>query len=470
MTSSKRIKHLSALTREYLSAGEGEQVDFKKIPDGVSADDLVAFANSPSGGQILVGVSEENVGGAQVGVVRGCDVSDGAMLQIANKAISCIPPVPIEMFIENLDDKPILRIAISSSETKPHCTQKGVYNRRDGSRNRPLHPSELLRIFLDAEGKAFADRFEAAADRITTELSGLESTLDDSIRSMADQLGWAESQLDDSESNIRAILSLVHRIEGKADNINTRTRMLFRQDKRDDPVRDRELNKYAGKIVEAIDERMDLLETVKRGGSLKLKEHSGLSEELTMDDAEQALTAATSYIRRREDEKKYAIICRTPGKCSDLELDDFCKIVAEGGEVADGLKDRLKEASRLGFIKYDGTIVGTAAIKKPKVTYRAKVFASANSGRAPKDFPYELGWIYLQEAHRKKGQMTKLIGELMPLAGDSNMFATTRKSNVIMQEMLHQLHFQPEGDEYPSKLKPDETVGLYLCDRSQVRS
>lgn len=464
----RRNRKLSVLTRSLLQTGEGEQVDFKKIPDGVSADDLVAFANSPHGGQILVGVVEENANGAQVGVVRGCDVTDGAMLQIANKAISCIPPVSIEMFIENLDAKPIIRIEVASSATKPHCTPKGVYNRRDGSRNRPLHPSELLRIFLDAEGKAFADRFEAAAERITADLSSLESSLDDSIKSMADQLGWAESQLDDSESNISAILGLVRRIDQKSNDINLRARTLFRQDNRDDPVRKRELNKYAGKLVEAIDARTDLLETVKKGGTLQIKEHSGASDELTADDANQALVVATDYIRRREDGKRYSVFCKTPGKCSDQELEQFCDTVAEGGEVVAGLKERLKEAFRLGFITYDGIVVGTAALKKPRATYRTKVFTSAKAERPAKSYPYELGWIYLKEEHRKKGQMTRLIDELLPLAGTSNLFATTRTSNTIMREMLDQLHFKQEGEEYVSALRPDETLRLYLFNSGET--
>lgn len=122
MPPNKRTKGLSPLSRNLLSAGESDQVDFKKVPDGVSQEDLVAFANSDNGGQILVGVVEEAAGGAQVGGVRGCDVSDSAILQITNKAVTCIPPVSIEITIENLDAQPILRIAIPSSATRPHCT------------------------------------------------------------------------------------------------------------------------------------------------------------------------------------------------------------------------------------------------------------------------------------------------------------------------------------------------------------
>ncbi len=192
MVEPKRLKNLSAETREFLASGEGQLVDFKRTSDGISADDLVSFANAAEGGTILSGVGERNVDGAQVGFVLGCDVSDSAILQLLNKAISCLPPVSIDVVIENLSDKPILRVSISSSPTKPHCTPKGVYSRRDGARNRALHPSELLRIFLETEAQVFAERFESAAAHISEEIGALEEALSGTIRSMSDQLGWAE--------------------------------------------------------------------------------------------------------------------------------------------------------------------------------------------------------------------------------------------------------------------------------------
>ena len=462
MASNKRMKGLSPLTRRLLAAGEGDQVDFKKIPDGISQDDLVAFANSEMGGRILVGVDEETVDGAQVGSVRGCDVSDGTILQITNKAVTCIPPVSIEITIENLGAKPILLISIPSSVTKPHCTSRGVYNRRDGARNRPLHPSELLQVFLNTEARAFAERFEAAADRIATDLTSLENSLDKSIKSMADQLGWAESQMYDTESSLDEILRRARSLEQTTADITERVRSIFRQDNRDDPVRKRELNKLANQLVKAIDGREDILEKVKLGGEVEVKKSADLSPELTEEDTRTALKMATDFVRRREEKKLYQVFCKPPNECEEGELEAFCTIVGEGGEVIDGLKDRVKGAFRLGFIAYKEDIVGTAALKKPKASHRTKVFAKAKSSQAQAEYPYELGWIYLQERHRKKGQMTRLIDELMPLAKGVGLFATTRTTNTIMKEILVQLQFQPDGEEYPSTLQPSENLRLFL--------
>lgn len=87
MAIEKKSKSLSKATKTLSSGGETEYVDFKRTSDGVHADDLVSFANSDHGGEILVGIAEETgEEGSQRGVVIGCDISDGAVLQIFNKA------------------------------------------------------------------------------------------------------------------------------------------------------------------------------------------------------------------------------------------------------------------------------------------------------------------------------------------------------------------------------------------------
>jgi hypothetical protein len=251
MAIEKKSKSLPRATKTLLSGGETEYVDFKRTPDGVHPEDIVSFANSDHGGDILVGVAEEaGEEGSQHGVVVGCDISDGSVLQILNKAISCIPPIAVRLYAENTATKPILRVHIPPSENKPHSTPKGVYCRRDGSRNRPLHPGELLRIFLDNEGRAFAQRFEEAAGMITNELADLQAALDKRIASIGDQLGWAEFKLDDSESTIDTILAYVKHVSEEANDTASRLRALFRQDKRDDPVRAEVRKKLLDEAIE----------------------------------------------------------------------------------------------------------------------------------------------------------------------------------------------------------------------------
>ncbi|MCB0827117.1 MAG: ATP-binding protein [Armatimonadetes bacterium] len=462
MAIKKRIKNLSKLTRELLAEGESVRSDFKRLPESVSTDDLVSFANSETGGQILAGVDEKTVDNAQVGVVRGCDVSDGTVLQILNKAVSCIPPVLIDVYIENLGNKPILRVEVPPSQTKPHCTPKGIYCRRDGARNRPLHPSELLRLFLDSEASAFAARFEVAAGRITNELSKLESSLDGSIRSMSDQLGWADSQLGDTESALSNVQGLVAKLIVDTDNTNSRLRALFRQDAREDPVREKARLQHVNWLINEIKEDDVLFAHVVSGGQLSVNGKQPGDGDFTDEDAEQMLEIAVRHIHDAERDKKYRIVVKAPKACSDDELDQFVSKVVEGGEVDDGIRKRIKRALRLGFIVHDDKLVGTAALEKPAAGYRAKVFKKAKSHLNPTAYPYELGWIFLDVPHRKKGQMTRLIDDLLPAAKDYALFATARTSNEIMREMLTQLRFFENGTEYESEQNPKDAVALFV--------
>lgn len=303
MGEQKRLKSLSAITRNLIASGEGQLVDFKRAPDGISAEDLVAFANAPEGGTILAGIEEQIIDGMQTGRVIGCDVSDNTILQILNKAIGCFPPVSVDIVLENLNEKPILRISIPASTTKPHCTPKGLYCRRDGSRNRALHPSELLKIFLDTEEQMFATRFKAAADHISESIESLSDSLSETIEEMATQLGWAESNLDDTSNTLGMILSYTKRLSDETDDIATRLRAIFRQDKREDPVRDRELKELTQQLIDQITENKELLSGVLDGKGLSYKLVGKKAAELTEKDGEIALINAVKTIRNRGDTK-----------------------------------------------------------------------------------------------------------------------------------------------------------------------
>lgn len=397
MATPKRIKGVSSVTKQLLGEGETTRADFKRASDGISADDFVAFANSEQGGTILAGVDEiAGAGGAQVGAVVGCDVSDGAVLQLTNKALSCLPPVAIDVRIENLDDKPILRIDIASSPTKPHCTPKGVYCRRDGTRNRALHPSELLALFLDSEARAFAQRFEAAAERITEELGSLEQGLERSIKSMGDQLGWADYQLGNTESTLDSVLAYVTRINTETNDQSARLRTLFRQDKRQDPVHDREREKLRGELVEQLMKDRTLLKGLRDGRGLSVSANGKAAEELTKDDLSAIFDEAIKIVIRKLEDEKYSVDIKRAGECTELELEAVAALIREGGEVAANIEARLPTADRIGIVRYEKTIVGTASLKKPTADYRKRVFAKAETNASHAEFSRELGWIYLR--------------------------------------------------------------------------
>src|SRR5882724_11810248 len=119
----KSFATLSTRAKLLLAQEQGIDTEFKQSPGGLDAADIVAFANSPIGGAILIGVTEERAAnGRQVGRVVGSDTSDKARLQVLDKALSCVPPVPVELFVENASKTPFLRLEIPAGPQKPYGT------------------------------------------------------------------------------------------------------------------------------------------------------------------------------------------------------------------------------------------------------------------------------------------------------------------------------------------------------------
>lgn len=277
---------LTKATASKLASGESEQIDFKRNPAGLTVDDLVAFANTKSGGEILLGVEEEsNEDGSQYGVPVGCDLSDEVILQILNKAIAAIPPISVKLFAENTDANAIIRVVIPSSDSRPHCTPKGVYLRRDGSRNRPLHPPELLGIFLESESRAFAKRFETAAETITGQIFELQQSLSSSVEDMAGKLGWVDSQLGNTENAMNTAAAYAKLSHEEAGYISDRLRALFRQDEREDPVQKKTRDEFLESIVKQLNDDPRLIEAAKSGANaLQIRAEGRAATELTKDD------------------------------------------------------------------------------------------------------------------------------------------------------------------------------------------
>ncbi|MFC4354757.1 RNA-binding domain-containing protein [Chryseomicrobium palamuruense] len=175
----RKQKSLTERVETLLNKEEGLDVDFKRDRNGIKPEDLVAFANSPSGGTILVGVDEDiNKEGKQRGKIVGCKISDGEKLALLGKASECRPPIDIEIIIENENtDKPFYRIEIPSGPYKPYCTNRGVYQIRGDARNNPITPEQLLNIFLEKNSSEFFERFKHATLELESNLQESQKEL-----------------------------------------------------------------------------------------------------------------------------------------------------------------------------------------------------------------------------------------------------------------------------------------------------
>jgi hypothetical protein len=107
----------------------------------------------------------------------GCDIGDKSKLVILQRAGECIPPVKVELYIENTNGKPFWRVEIPSGKHKPYCTKQGIYKIRGDGKNNPLFPEDLLAIYLQEQGRKFNESFK----RATTELNTILDNLRDQV-------------------------------------------------------------------------------------------------------------------------------------------------------------------------------------------------------------------------------------------------------------------------------------------------
>jgi len=177
----KVYKTISKRAASLLRRDEGVDVDWK-FNEKFDHEDIVAFANAPDGGAILLGVAEgKGPNNRQVSKIQGCDVSDTTKLIILGRAGDCSPPIHVNLYIENADTRPFWRIEIPTGNHKPYCTKKGIYKIRGDGKNNPLLPDELLALYLQEQGTRFNESFKRATLEINQLLRGMDKQVSDDL-------------------------------------------------------------------------------------------------------------------------------------------------------------------------------------------------------------------------------------------------------------------------------------------------
>lgn len=141
----------------------------------------------------------------------------------------------------------------------------------------------------------------------------------------------------------------------------------------------------------------------------------------------------------------------SPADCTPQALAEFENLVIEAGTVdPQGLTQRIRDASRLLFLREsNGQLVGVGALKRPRLGYRSKVFANAGTTVPAAGYPIELGWIAVAKSHRRQGLWRRIIRQLISLAENENLFATTR-ADARSIRFAADYGFKPTGNPYPS--------------------
>lgn len=249
------FKTITKRTMLLLNREENYDVEFKESLKGLDSSDIVAFANSELGGSILVGVKEiKIVNGRSRGEVVGCRVGDGEKQSILNKAESCVPPVDVEIFIENSRHNPFFRIEIPSSSKKPHCTSGGTYKIRGDGRVKALLPGSLLTMFIETETQKFIEKFRDATRELGESITGIKykvmeemnelldhiSSMEDNVEAKLKEIFYtaenAESLSDEAMTYSDETLGEIHELEGKVLDLESKIDALLKKFGIEDPT------------------------------------------------------------------------------------------------------------------------------------------------------------------------------------------------------------------------------------------
>ena len=244
MAKAKQFKGISFRAKSLLRKSEGIDVEFKRTIKAIDSTDLVAFANSESGGVILVGVKEiTNEQGHQIGKPIGCDIGDAEKLQILNKALDCVPPINIEVIAENTESNPFYRVEIPHGDLKPYCTSRGTYKIREDGRVQSLLPERLLSLFLDREATEFRERFRSATTEIQSALENLrglvqqiEQEVKVNLQNVEKTLGTTEHELFDASDKLGDLKINAETLQGQISEVDERILAILGHESIADPV------------------------------------------------------------------------------------------------------------------------------------------------------------------------------------------------------------------------------------------
>lgn len=301
------FKNLSKRTKDLLKSGENELVDYKRDLKGLKSEDLVAFANSESGGVILIGVDEITKENVQVGEIFGCATSDKERMIIMSKALACIPPISLSIFIENTNEKPIFRLEIPSAIQKPHCTSGGTYKIRKDGRNSVLTPEDLLDIYLEKEAKKFNKNFKKATkhlveniNNVSSTIDYMESTISSKVENISSSLGWTEMEASDTKSTVETVESYVRQLIAEQKNSNIRIESIIKHHEIKDPVRLRYMSEVAENLIGQLEKNDQLYEQALKG-EISFDDTSKWN--LTDDEKKLIVEKSAEYIKEKRNPK-----------------------------------------------------------------------------------------------------------------------------------------------------------------------
>lgn len=149
---------------------------------------------------------------------------------------------------------------------------------------------------------------------------------------------------------------------------------------------------------------------------------------------------------------KVEIVSDAPCAFSQYEQRRFRALVEAGGEVDTVvLRQNVESAKSLVFARSEGRLLGVAALKVPRPSYRKKIEKASGFNLQSDLYPFELGYVFVQEAARGNGLAHRLVAAAVDQACGTQIFATVRADNRGMLQTLGRAAFLHVGAEYPGR-------------------
>lgn len=157
----------------------------------------------------------------------------------------------------------------------------------------------------------------------------------------------------------------------------------------------------------------------------------------------------------------YLVEARAPADAPTLLRQQFMELVLKGGEIRkDTLPGLVDNALVIGFAWVEHTLAAVGGVKRPNLDYRSGIFEKAGLAD-PGHYPYELGWVFVEERFRGVGMARALTVKLVQGLADWPVYATSRVNNPGMHRALVDAGFKLAGTPYPGRRK-GEQIQLFL--------
>jgi ribosomal protein S18 acetylase RimI-like enzyme len=150
---------------------------------------------------------------------------------------------------------------------------------------------------------------------------------------------------------------------------------------------------------------------------------------------------------------------KKPDELDSETFEAIYLLIAQGGEVNNStLREHLLDTVIIGYITVNGKVVASAAVKKSEDDYYDNVFLKAHSRLKYEDFQFQMGYLMVAPAFRRRGFASLLVKNRCELFKSDNLYATVRLNNRAAQSILINNGFEQSGRPFKNRTATEDLV------------